>query len=271
MYLLKRNTLYFSYFSDYLKYESIESVFKKYRYNLPISFAGFARLLKHRNIVTTAGPNSHLSESLFFFSLLKECGGSITKLHQKLGIKASTQTLHRILHNIRFGVTRRFGTALIIEDNSNPGYYLLGQDCTLQGKMGKKGDWSLPMSHARQQDSHYTSILRVLQREVFADQTIEGNFPYEVLNQNLSPIFNIDITDINVRVYHLKIDRSKYNFSSFKLSNHQYFTSAQPSSLNLRPGVAQIISNLESCADNTTITASLNQELLFLPVRSKIR
>ncbi len=257
--------------SDYLKHESIESVFKKYRYNLPISFAGFARLLKNRNIITTAGPNSHLSESLYFFSLLKEYGGSISKLHQKLGVKASTQTLHRILHNIRFGITRRFGAALIIEDNSNPGYYLLGQDCTLQGKMGKKGDWSLPMTHTREQDSHYTSILRVLQREVFTDQTITGDFPYDVLSQNLSPIFNIDITDINVRVYHLRIDRSKYNFSSFKLSNHQYFTSVQLSSLNLRPGAGQIIANLESSMNNATITADLNQELLFLPVRSKIR
>lgn len=257
--------------SDYLKYESIESVFKKYRYNLPISFAGFARLLKTRNIVTTAGPNSHLSESLYFFSLLKEYGGTISKLHQKLGLNTSTQTLHRILHNIRFGVTRRFGTALILEDKSKPGYYLLGKDCTLQGKMGKKGDWSLPMTHTREQDSHYTSILRVLQREVFTDQTITGNFHYEALNQNLSPIFNIDITDINVRVYHLKIDSTQYKYSSFKLSNHQYFTSAQLSSLNLRPGVRQIIANLVSRMDNATITADLNQELLFLPVRSKIR
>ncbi len=257
--------------SDYLKYESIESVFKKNKYNLPISFAGYARLLIKKNIVTTAGPNSHLSESLYFFSLLKECGGPVSKLHHKLGINISTQTLHRILHNIRFGITRRYGTALIIEDIKNPGNFLLGQDNSLQGKLGKRGDWSLPMSHAREQDSHYTSILRVLQREVFTNQTIGNNFPYEILKQNLSPIFSINITDINVRVYHLKIDSSQLEYSSFKLSNHQYFSSAQLSSLNLRTGVRQIIANLESRTNNATMTADLNQELLFLPVRSKIR
>lgn len=257
--------------SDYLKYESIESVFKKYRYNLPISFAGYARLLNKNNIVTTAGPNSHLSESLFFFSLLKEYGGSVSKLHQKLGINVSTQTLHRILHNIRFGITRRYGTALIIEDSNSPGNFLVGQDNSLRGKLGKRGDWSLPMSHTREQDSHYTSILRVLQREVFTNLAINNKFPYEVLNQNLSPIFSINITDINVRVYHLKINSIQHKYSSFKLANHQYLSATKLKTLNLRPGVSQIITNLESRLDNISITADLNQELLFLPVRSKIR
>ncbi len=248
--------------SDYLRYESIESVFKKYKYNLPISFAGYARLLSKNNIVTTAGPNSHLSESLFFFSLLKEYGGSVSKLHQKLGIKVSTQTLHRILHNIRFGVTRRFGTALIIEDTQDTGSFLLGQDNSLQGRLGKRGDWSLPMSHSREQDSHYTGILRVLQREVFTNQTINENFPYEVLKQNLSPIFSINITDIKVRVYHLKIDRSKYNFSSFKLDQHQFFSTNDLNNLPTRPGLKEIIQNFIHLNIAKNLTSNLNSAIL---------
>lgn len=248
--------------SDYLKYESIESVFKKHKYNLPISFAGYARLLNKNNIVTTAGPNSHLSETLFFFSLLKEYGGSVGKLHQKLGISISTQTLHRILHNIRFGITRRYGTALIIEDERYPGSFLLGQDNSLSGKLGKRDDWSLPMSHTREQDSHYTSILRVLQREVFTDQTINNLFPYEVLKQNLSPIFSINITDIKVRVYHLKIDSSKYIFSSFKLDYQQFFSVNDIKALPTRPGLNEIIQNFNhlNCAEN--LTSKLNSAIL---------
>lgn len=248
--------------SDYLRYESIESVFKKYKYNLPISFAGYARLLNKNNIVTTAGPNSHLSESLYFFSILKEYSGSVSKLHQKLGVSISTQTLHRILHNIRFGVTRRYGTALIIEDEQNRGNFLLGQDNSLQGKLGKKGDWSLPMSHSREQDSHYASILRVLQREVFTKQTIDNNFPYEILKQNLSPVFSINITDIKVRVYYLKIDSSKYNFSSFKLDQHQFFSINGLNNLPTRPGLNEIVQNFNhlNCAEN--LISNLNSAIL---------
>lgn len=244
--------------SDYLKYESIESVFKKHKYSIPISFAGYARLLNKNNIVTTAGPNSHLSESLYFFSLLKEYGGSVSKLHQRLGINISTQTLHRILHNIRFGITRRYGTALIIEDSKSPGNFLLGQDSSLHGKLGKRGDWSLPMSHTREQDSYYTSILRVLQREVFTNQAINNNFPYEILNQNLSPIFSINITDINVRVFYLKFDLNKYYFSSYKLLKHQTFNHTEINSLKTRPGVKEIIENLASHSTNQNLNSNLN-------------
>lgn len=248
--------------SDYLRYESIESVFKKYKYNLPISFAGYARLLSKKNIVTTAGPNSHLSESLYFFSLLKEYGGSVSKLHQKLGLNISTQTLHRILHNIRFGITRRYGTALIIEDEKAPGNILLGQDNSLHGKLGKRGDWSLPMSHTREQDSHYSSILRVLQREVFTDQTTNNSFPYEVLRQNLSPIFCINITDINVRVYHLKIDGSKYDFSSFKLDQHKFVPTNTINSLVTRPGLKDIIQNFNNLDGEKSLNSNLNNALI---------
>ncbi|OGD81590.1 hypothetical protein A2572_04390 [Candidatus Collierbacteria bacterium RIFOXYD1_FULL_40_9] len=247
--------------SDYLKYESIESVFKKHRYNLPISFAGFARLLNKRGVVTTAGPNSHLSESLYFFSLLKEYGGSIGKLHQKLGLKISTQTLHRVLHNIRFGVTRRYGAALIIENINAPEYFLFGQDSSLHGKLGQKGDWTLPMSHTRQQDSHYTSILRVLQREVFTQQTIYNDFPHKLLNQNLKPIFKIDITDISVSIYHLKIDLKQYQFSSFKLFNYQALNLQEIKSLKTRPGVKEIIENFTLHSVRCNLSSNLNSEL----------
>lgn len=256
--------------ADYLRLESIDAVFKEKKFSLPISFAGLARILRKNNIVTTAGPNSHLSESLYFFSLLKDYGGSVAKLQNKLGISVSTKTLHRVLHNIRFGITRRFGAALLMEDKNSPGFYLTAQDQTLKGKLGEKGDWSLPMTHTREQDSHYTSILRVLQREVFLEQTIENRFPTEIMQQNLSPAFSIDITDIKVNVYHIKLDMSRYMFSSFKLSNYQILDGTTINSLKCRPGVKDIIQGLELGTNQAQVSSKLNSELLFLPVRGKI-
>lgn len=256
--------------SEYLKLGSIDSVFKKNNYDLPISFSGFARLLAKNNIVTTAGPNSHLSESLYFFSLLKEYGGSVLRLHKKLGLNVSTQTLHRILHNVRTGITRRYGTALLLEDINSPGKYLLGRDFSLKGKLGKRGDWSLPMGHTREQDSDYTSILRILQREVFTDLTIKRHFPNEILKQNLKSIFSIDITDIKVHVYHLMINSKKRQFSSFKLNNHQFLSYKEIASLQSRTCVKEIIRHYESNSLNENTISDLNRELAFLHVRSKI-
>lgn len=247
--------------SDYLRLESIEAVFKERKYNLPISFAGFARLLSKNKVVTTAGPNSHLSETLFLLSILKDCGGSLSQLSKKINLTISTKTLHRILHAVRMGVTRRFGAALLLEDSRYPGKFLLGKDASLRKKFGEKGDWSLPMSHTREQDSHYASILRVLQREVFAEQTAYGEFPFDILNQSLSPVFSIDIADIKVYVYYLKYDFSNLKFSSFKLSEHEFFDVFELENMKMRSGVLEIVTNFGKVTDKHYLNSDLNLAL----------
>jgi len=50
--------------SEYLKYGSVDEVFRRNDYNLPISYPGVQRLLDKWGIVKAAGPNTLLTEAL---------------------------------------------------------------------------------------------------------------------------------------------------------------------------------------------------------------
>ena len=49
----------------YLTYGSVDEVFKKTRYDLPISYPGMHHLIRRWGIVKSVGPNSKLSENRF--------------------------------------------------------------------------------------------------------------------------------------------------------------------------------------------------------------
>ncbi len=249
----------------YLKLGSIEAVFKFKKYNLPISFAGYARLLKKYQIVTTAGPNSHLSESLYFFSLLKTYKKSLEEIYRKylpIKINVSLNTLYRVLRLIRLGVTRRHATIILITQNGEDNKYLVGEDVSLsKNTFGQKGDWSLPTGFTREQDSDYVSILRVLQREVFTKHATENSFPWNVLNQPLKPLFAFKLVDIKVHVYHLRISRKTSKFFSFKLQNHKYLSLNEIRALKTRPGTVEILEHFETKAFSQNLTSKLNLSL----------
>ena len=65
---------------EYLRLGSINKVFKFHKYNLPISFAGYDRLLSKYKVVKSAGPNSKLSESLYILSQLANYKISLEKI-----------------------------------------------------------------------------------------------------------------------------------------------------------------------------------------------
>ena len=159
--------------SEYFKHGSINKVFSAHHYNLPISFAGFTRVLTKYHVVKSAGPNSNLSESLHILSKIVDYKIPLERIYHQFApktIQVSTNTLHRILHYTRLGLTRRQGAALVINPKESVERYLLGNDLSLSNpSLGRKGDLSLPMGHSKIGENPRESILRVLQQEVFTN------------------------------------------------------------------------------------------------------
>jgi len=178
------------------------------------------------------------------------------------------------MHNIRLGVTRRCGTALLISPESNKDRYLLGQDISLcNPSFGESGDGSLPMSHTRMQDSATTSITRVLQQEVFTQNCINGNFPFNLIPENSKPIFYINIADIKVAVFRLIFPDEYHDFSSYKLCRFSFKSALEIKQAKIRPGVGEIVKNFELLRyapqndSEIVIDSNLNLALAKLPER----
>jgi len=234
--------------SEYFKYGSINKVFSAHRYSLPISFAGFTRVLSKYRVVKSAGPNSNLSESLHILSQIANFKIPLERIYHHYAprtIQVSTNTLHRILHYTRLGLTRRQGTALIVTSKHKPNCFLVGNDQSLSDStLGKKGDLSLPMGHSRLGELPQESILRVLQQEVFTNLVLAKTFPFNIMPPHPKPIMYMNIADIRVSVYHLELD-SLCAFSSFKLSNLRFQKLNDISNIKIRPGIIEILQNYE--------------------------
>ena len=122
--------------TEYFKHGSINKVLYFHHFGLPISYAGFDRVLTKFGVVKSAGPNSKLTESLSVLSLVADYKLSLEKIYEKYApktLRVSTNTLHRILHYTRLGLTRRQGTALIITQEGDD-KVLMGYDVSLSNK-----------------------------------------------------------------------------------------------------------------------------------------
>jgi hypothetical protein len=256
--------------SEYFKHGSIDQVLKIHHFDIPISYAGYHRVLNKFGIIKSAGPNSKLSESLYLLSLIANYKIPLEKIYRKYApasIKVSTNTIHRILHYTRLGLTRRQGVALLIENKDKPGQYLTGNDVSLtKTVLGNKGDLSLPMGHSKTGEDPRIQILRVLQQEVFTDFLINGNFPTNLVPEHPKPVMYINIADIRVSVYCLKVS-PRLSFSSYKLQNISFKTLKEIKGHEVRPGVVEIVKNYEdiltgeSTSEALEINSNLNTSL----------
>lgn len=259
--------------SEYFKHGSINKVFYHHHFNLPISYAGFDRVLTKYKIVKSAGPNSKLTESLRMLRLVADYKLSLEKVYERYAphkLLVSTNTLHRILHYTRLGLTRRTGTVVILTEKGMPDLFLLGNDMSLgSDSLGAKGDLSLPMSHSKTGEMPRESIARVLQQEVFSDLVLNNLFPWDLIPEHPKPVLFIKIADIKVTVYHLELT-GKYNFSSSKLSNHRFLSLKEVNEVSTRPGVTEVlekfveIENSQIAVAVPEISSNLNTKLLAL-------
>jgi hypothetical protein len=216
---------------------------------------------------------------LYLLSLIANYKIPLEKVYRKYApasIKVSTNTIHRILHYTRLGLTRRQGVALLIENKDEKGKYLVGNDISLtNSKLGAKGNLSLPMGHSKTGEDPRISIMRVLQQEVFTNNVINLDFPVNIVPEHPNPLMYINIADIKVTVYKISIS-PKLQFSSFKLQNLAFKSFSDISKTEIRPGVGEILLNYElsinseSVREGFEISSNLNTSLLaFAKIGSK--
>lgn len=213
---------------QYLKYGSVDEVFRNNNYSLPISYAQFQRVLDRWEIVKAAGPNSKLTEMLGFLTRLAEENIPLESLYKKMppSFRTSAATMYRILGYVKEGITRRVATGLIIAPNNNKKKILVADDVSIPRlELGKPyGSVSIPMGFSRKRDAREDAILRLLQQEVFTQKAIKQNMP-EIIPARPKPFMFLDIADVRVEIFHLRLPKKLSgirNFSSYKLQNFRF-------------------------------------------------
>lgn len=231
----------------YFKYGSVEEAFASYPEYLPLSIAQFHRIVSKAGIVRSAGRHTNLPEVLHFFKEKALSPGTpLAELYREMpaSFKTSLVSLHRIYHLVvNKKITRRYATALIISKESDPSLILCGRETQTDIRYGKTaGQYSVPMAFSKKQENIKDSILRVLQQEVFMNDSIEGSFPDITLDANLSTDFYFDLLDVRLSCIKISIPDNIDNFSSYKLENHHWFDlNTNSDAFSWRMGVPEIL------------------------------
>lgn len=274
--------------SEYLRYGSVDEVFRKNAYNLPISYPGVHRLLDRWGIVKSAGPNSKLSEAICFLTSLSDQKIPLEKLYKSMppSFQTSMATMHRIMHNVKEGVVRRAGTALIVTPDGDPDSFLVGNDIsTPRIEFGKPfGSVSVPMTFSKSREPAKVSILRILQQEVFTEKVLNEKLPFEVIPQNPEPFMYLDIADVRVGVYNIRLPKElsePRTLSSYKLENFRYIDFPEVhdnSEQNFRSGITEMAAGYDNYLQKNARGLSskpvfeislLNQQLALIPLYSQ--
>jgi hypothetical protein len=228
---------------EYLKHGSVDEVLRVHKFDLPLSYASYQRILDKWHIVKAAGPNSTLSEAISFFSKLAYENVPFEVLYKKMppSFQTSAVTLYRILAYMKEGLTRRVGAALIITPYNDSQKILVANDIsTPRLELGKPyGAVSIPMGYAKKRETWKNSVLRILQHEVFTQKAIENVIPDELLGAIKTPFMYLDVVDVRVSVYHLQLPKSYSSlksFSSFKLKDYRFEQLTNLVSNNARGG-----------------------------------
>lgn len=215
----------------YLKYGSVDEVLRKNRFSIPISYAGFQRVLDKWGVIKAAGPNGKLSEIVDFMAHLAKDNIAIEDLYKKMppSFRTSAATLYRVLGYIKEGLTRRIGTALVLTPYDSRERILIGKDIsTPRIELGKPyGSLSLPMGYSSKADSRHDKILRVLQQEVFVNEAIKNALPLEIVPDDPTPFMYLDIADVRVAIFTIQLPKkfsSRNVFSSFKLKDFMFMS-----------------------------------------------
>ena len=235
---------------EYFKHGSVDEVLKKHRFDIPISYAQYQRVLDKWGIIKTAGPNNKLTETLDFIYNLTEKNIPLEELYKRMpsSFRTSAATMYRILSYMKEGITRRMGTALVITSRVNERKILVGKDVsTPRIELGKPyGSISIPMGFSRKRDPREMAILRVFQQEVFMKKAVDKKIP-KVIPPLPKPFMFLDIADVRVEIFHIRLPKKLSNtksFSSHKMKNYKFVnidSVVGKKKLNLRIGVSEAV------------------------------
>lgn len=226
---------------EYLKYGSVDEIFRANNYDLPVSYPGVYHILDRWGVVRAIGrANTPLSECIGFLVRMVEERIPLETLYKRMppSFTPSMTTAHTIYRKVKSEVKkqigkrdmRRVGTALVVTTRANPNTFLVGRDVSAPGlDVGKPyGAVSLPMGFSKRGENK-KAALRVLQQEVFSKLLLDnpqafGRFA-EGLLEDVSPYMFLDIADVRVSAYHLVLPEDFTDtglFSSFKLKNYKF-------------------------------------------------
>lgn len=250
----------------YMKYGSVEEAISHHEEYLPISPATFHRKVQKSNLVKSAGKQASLIEVLNFLEKKALSPNSpIEKIYKKMPLRFQTSlvTMHRIYFALKNSIVRREGVALVLTTESNPEKILFGFEEKLLGEL------TIPMGFCRKEEDSQTSILRILQQEVFANLAVNKKLNFD-FDENIKPFMFLDIADVRVKVFKLVIPNELLNqFSSYKLKNHHFLKlNNLLKTNNYRSGVFEILKaykkllQLNEAFEVRVIASELNKVLL---------
>lgn len=285
---------------SYLKFGSVDEIFRSRHYDLPVSYPGVYHILNRWGVVRATGrANTPLSENIGFLVRMVEEQIPLETLYRKMppNFTPSMTTLHTVYRKVKKEVKkqvekrdmRRVGTALILTPEDNPYIFLVGRDVSPPSlDVGKPyGAISLPMGFSKKGERE-KAVVRILQQEVFSRLLLNQRNTFHKLADRLtgdvSPFMFLDIADIRVSVYHLELPGEISDigsFSSFKLKNYRYVSLEDIIEANrqknlLRQGIFEIATGytdyrkrLEAARAKGSVepfykTAFLNQKIKLL-------
>lgn len=271
---------------EYLKHGSVDEVYRKHNYDIPVSYANFQRVLDRFGVIKAVGPNNKFSEAVDFFAHMVKDNIAFEKLYKKMppSYRTSVVTLYRVLSYVKEGITRRSGCALIISPYNDPNKILIAKDVSTPNiDFGKYyGNLTIPMGYAKKGAARSENIKRILQQEVFTNLVADKKFPDFYLKNEMSPFMYLDIADIRVSVYHLELPQ-EYSitgkFSSYKLKEYSFIDASkvlnEPFTIPIRAGVKEAVKGylryLSLVERNLTVNplqerSLLNQELATVTI-----
>lgn len=226
---------------DYLRYGSVDEIFRANNFDLPVSYPGVYHILNRWGVVRATGrANTPLSENIGFLVRMVEEKIPLEALYRRMPptFTPSMSILHTIYRKAKKEVKkqieerdmRRAGAALILTPEDNPYMFLIGRDVSPPRlDVGRPyGAISLPMGFSKKGERK-KAMVRILQQEVFSQMLLNDPESFhdlaESLVKDVQPFMYLDIADIRVSVFHLTLPRhvsGVEEFSSFKLKNYRY-------------------------------------------------
>jgi hypothetical protein len=186
----------------YLASSSIEEANQGLPVNERVTNGIYENLLKEWGIVKYVGPDKQYPEILYLLSESIFNGISIDKSYLKrpLSLEVTLDAVREVFDNIRDGRVLRTATALVLSPEGDPNKVVVGDDYSVpRAKVGKfLGSLTLPECFSKLTENLETSILRVLQREVFSDLAAEKVPLLDKVRISHAPIGFVIVADVKV-------------------------------------------------------------------------
>ncbi|MBI3443319.1 hypothetical protein HY008_01480 [Candidatus Woesebacteria bacterium] len=189
----------------YLASGSIEEANQELPQGKQVTEGVYRKVLQDWGIVEYVGPERQYPEILYLLSELATRKVSLGSIYVRrpLIFEVSFKTFKDVVNRIREGTVLRAATALVLSPENDSKSIVVGEDFSVpREELGKlKGAFTVPECFSRPKEDPRASILRVFQREVFANLAAERKFNLGMVLMDRTPIGYVDVADVRVTCY----------------------------------------------------------------------